>query len=886
MKNMSFKNKIMFSISGILLLISAFVAWYFPSMEEKELTNEYMSAVSNLSKSIALGLEISLNSGDLTNVDKVFNFAKQEKRVKFVVILSEGEVFVSYPKDIKFDKKTFNRADNLIVKTEEINTSVLKGQVIVGMSLDNLKSTVKSSYTAAFTIGFIALVFGVFVVLLLAKSVSKPIIMAKNAAEKISQGDLNIDLKNTYNDDIGDLLDSMNVMVKNLQNVSKETNVMISNVQNGILQNRCKAEDYHGTWGEIIQGINSIVDAFVQPINVTSEYITNISNGIIPEIITDNYNGDFNQIKNSLNQLISNLNQYVLEMNKFNEQHKSGETDYSMNSEQFEGFYRQMSEGINNAVHLNIKVLYEILDVVGAYSSGNFDADLRELPGKLKVANEIVDRMKNNLLSVTQEIQTMIEAVHEGNLQQRGDENKFDGKFKEIISGFNGAFQEIVSPLQVASSYVDMISIGNIPSKMNQNYKGDFAQIEISINQLIENTTLVSSELQSLISAADAGNFMVRGDSSRLSGEWKKQVESINNILDLISEPLAESNDVLYKMADGDLTVRMKNQYKGDLDTFKNNINNLADSLQALLVQVVDTVSSSTATSKILADAADNMASSVQEQSAQLMEVASSVEQMSKTIINNSHSANQTSEVAKNNGVIASEGGKIVENTIQRMKDIATVVDKSSERIRNLGMSSKKIGEIVDVIDDIADQTNLLALNAAIEAARAGEHGRGFSVVADEVRKLAERTTNATKEIAKMIREIQSETGEAVLAMHSGTEVVNSGISLADQAGESLKQVLISSTELNNLIFQIAAASEQQSSTSEEIAHVVSSISNVTHDTVVQIEEVAKSAIDLNKITELLSSMVSKFKTEDANNFEMHNQKALPHQSYKRLHSR
>ncbi len=199
------------------------------------------------------------------------------------------------------------------------------------------------------------------------------------------------------------------------------------------------------------------------------------------------------------------------------------------------------------------------------------------------------------------------------------------------------------------------------------------------------------------------------------------------------------------------------------------------------------------------------------------------------------------------------------------MRDIATVVKKSAENIEKLGESSKQIGEIISVIDDIADQTNLLALNAAIEAARAGEQGRGFAVVADEVRKLAERTTEATKQIASMIKGIQEETTEAVKAMNKGNQEVTSGIDLADKAGESLEEILSSTTEVMDMVNQIAAASEEQSATSEQISKNVQSISKVTSESASRIENVARSAEELSRLTNDLFSLMKRFKISAMN---------------------
>ena len=233
--------------------------------------------------------------------------------------------------------------------------------------------------------------------------------------------------------------------------------------------------------------------------------------------------------------------------------------------------------------------------------------------------------------------------------------------------------------------------------------------------------------------------------------------------------------------------------------------------------------------------------------------------EMAKIIVENSKNAGMTAETAKEAKQAAEKGGSVVNQAVEGMKRIAEIVKRSAGTVQELGKSSDQIGEIIGVIDDIADQTNLLALNAAIEAARAGEQGRGFAVVADEVRKLAERTTKATKEIADMIKKIQTETKGAVSSMQEGTNQVDAGITLADQAGESLKEIVRISQRVTDMVTQIAAASEQQSSASEQISKNVEAISTVTGETAQGTQQIAQAAEDLNRLTENLQQLVQRF---------------------------
>ena len=377
----------------------------------------------------------------------------------------------------------------------------------------------------------------------------------------------------------------------------------------------------------------------------------------------------------------------------------------------------------------------------------------------------------------------------------------------------------------------------------------------------------ISSSLKNLIEQVDyltkstlKGELTKRADENKFEGGYQEIIHGMNLTLEAMIKPINESKDVLEKMAEGDLTIRMAGDYKGDFAIVKNSINSLGESFSNALADVTDAVQATASASTQISSSSEEMATGAQEQSVQTSEVATAIEQMTKTILETTRNAGTASENAKNAGLIAAEGGKVVEETIQGMVRIADVVSKAAVTVKQLGNSSNQIGEIIQVIDDIADQTNLLALNAAIEAARAGEMGRGFAVVADEVRKLAERTTKATKEIAGMIKQIQKDTAYAVESIEEGTEEVNKGRNMANKAGDSLREIIGSSNKVVDDVNQVASASEEQSSTAEQISKSVEAISNVSNESATGVQLIAKSAEDLNRLTDNLQNLISKFK--------------------------
>ncbi|MBU1099260.1 MAG: HAMP domain-containing protein [Bacteroidetes bacterium] len=383
-----------------------------------------------------------------------------------------------------------------------------------------------------------------------------------------------------------------------------------------------------------------------------------------------------------------------------------------------------------------------------------------------------------------------------------------------------------------------------------------------SFNEEIDIINELLTEAETLISASKDGDLSVRGNVDNFSGGWKRIIEGVNSMLDATNAPVSEAGQVLTSMAEGNFTVKMKGEYKGDYLNMKNNVNKVVASLNQAIGRVAQSASDLATSASQISSSTEEMAVGANEQSAQTTDVASAVEEMTATILESTKNASDAAAVAKEAGKNANDGGEIVLETIQGINRIAEVVVRSADTIKELGKSSNKIGEIIQVINDIADQTNLLAFNAAIEAARAGEQGRGFAVVADEVRKLAERTTKATKEIETMIKHIQEDTAGAVDAIEEGTREVEKGKALAEKAHDALEKIIENSSRVDDIINQLATSSEQQSTTSESISKSVETISNVTQQSAEGTHQISRAAEDLYRLTENLQEIIEYFQLD------------------------
>jgi methyl-accepting chemotaxis protein len=378
--------------------------------------------------------------------------------------------------------------------------------------------------------------------------------------------------------------------------------------------------------------------------------------------------------------------------------------------------------------------------------------------------------------------------------------------------------------------------------------------------KMVETLKELIHTLQGLTKNVLNGDLSQRCDAGPFKGGYREIIENLNKTLDAMINPVSEGARVLSVMATNDFTARVDGNYKGDHRLIIDSINNLGESISSVIREVNSAVSATASASSEISSSTEEMAAGAHEQTQQAAEVASAVEQMTKTIIDTTRNASSAAEIARQAGITATAGGAVVEETIAGMVRIAEVVMHSAATAAALGKSSDQIGEIVQVIDDIADQTNLLALNAAIEAARAGEQGRGFAVVADEVRKLAERTTKATKEIAQMIRQIQKDTVGAVESMEQGKKEVDAGRNLANKAGASLKEIIDGAQNVVDTVTQVAAASEEQSSASEQISKNIEAIASVTQESAAGTHQIARTAEDLNRLTQNLEELTSVFK--------------------------
>ncbi len=315
----------------------------------------------------------------------------------------------------------------------------------------------------------------------------------------------------------------------------------------------------------------------------------------------------------------------------------------------------------------------------------------------------------------------------------------------------------------------------------------------------------------------------------------------------------------LGELADGDLTVTATVS-ENITGAIADSINYTIEELRVLVGRINDAANRVTHASEIARQTSNELLSAAEKQSHEIQEAGQSALTMARSMNEVSGNAGQSAKVARQSLAAAEKGTLAVQDSIKGMNEIRGQIQETAKRIKRLGESSQEIGEIVELISDITEQTNVLALNAAIQAASAGEAGRGFTVVAEEVQRLAERSAEATKQIAAIVKTIQTDTQDAVSAMEESTQGVVEGAKLSDAAGQALAEIGSVSRDLSGLIENISSSTQHQAESATNVAKMMQEILRVTEQATAGTQRTAEAVDELSSLATELKGSVAGFK--------------------------
>ncbi|QBL40801.1 methyl-accepting chemotaxis protein [Stenotrophomonas sp. ASS1] len=473
------------------------------------------------------------------------------------------------------------------------------------------------------------------------------------------------------------------------------------------------------------------------------------------------------------------------------------------------------------------KAVHAIQAVARGDLSVSTQATSKDEAGKMLAATTEMTAMLRRFSEQTQ----LMAQMHAGpDISHRIPED-FPGVYGQLASGINTVIFEHLDAIRDAIDVLNQYATGNLTPDARR-LPGSRAILHESMDAAKASLLAINTQIQQLASAAAAGDFSQRGDAQRFDHDFRVMIEQLNSMMQVADGNLGQLSQLLQSIAAGDLTARMDGQFNGVFARMRDDANTTVAQLTQIVGQIQASAGSITLAAGEIASGNSDLSRRTEQQAANLEETAASMEELTSTVRQNAEHARQANQLAIGAHGVASQGGEVVGQVVTTMSAIEA--------------SSKKIAEIISVIDGIAFQTNILALNAAVEAARAGEQGRGFAVVASEVRTLAQRSAAAAKEIKGLIDDSVGKVAE--------------GSSLVHQAGSTMGEIVASVQRVTDIMAEISAASQEQSAGIEQVNQTVVQMDETTQQNAALVEEATAAARAMEDQAVQLGEAVARFR--------------------------
>ena len=547
-----------------------------------------------------------------------------------------------------------------------------------------------------------------------------------------------------------------------------------------------------------------IVRSVVVPVNKLGRIVADVRNGNVNiNSETSLPNDEIGLLTQDVYALIDVIKHIVNDLGRAHHEYlKVGNMHFTIDESKYHNAFRDAVGLVNSILIQTTDDIASISQMMNQISDGNFDVDLCEdiWVGEWVALPQSLNHLSANLKAVTSEIGCLVDAAAmKGDLSFRIDETKYNGDWHRIMHGLNDVSKAVDIPLKVFKLAFDemaagifdinkldkkLISMGMDPNI--ENYHGDFKAVAVSTETMMINTASYIDEL----------------------------------------------DDVLAKMANGELCNKIEREYVGVFDLIKRSVNNINDILHKTMSEISTASDHMLIGAKQIAHGATELSNGVHEQANVVEELNTTLVMVNQQTQKNSDNALTANELSNQSATNAQEGNKAMMQMMEAMMQIKE--------------SSHDISKIVKTIQDIAFQTNLLALNASVEAARAGEHGKGFAVVADEVRSLAGRSQTAATETSTLIE--------------GSMKRVESGSSIAESTAESFNVIVSSASEVFEIISGISNASREQAEAIAQISEGIEQIAKVTHINSTVSDQTATASEELSSQAEMLQKLVAFFK--------------------------
>ena len=445
-----------------------------------------------------------------------------------------------------------------------------------------------------------------------------------------------------------------------------------------------------------------------------------------------------------------------------------------------------------------------------------------------------IEHMQQQLRAVIEAQREMARCHDAGQISYRIDDGLFPGDYGLMVRDANALVHQHISVKMRAVEVMHRYAVGDLSVDMDR-LPGEKAVITEAMDTCKRNLAAINAEIHGLVAASAAGDFSRRGNAGAFQHEFHGMVAGLNRLMETTDSNLDQLSGLLRTVARGDLTVRMEGDFHGVFARMRDDANATVDQLTSIVARIQGASGAINSGASEIASGNNDLSRRTEQQAANLEETAASMEELTSTVKQNADHARQANQLAIGAASVASQGGEVVGQVVTTMADIQA--------------SSRKIADIISVIDGIAFQTNILALNAAVEAARAGEQGRGFAVVATEVRSLAQRSATAAKEIKQLIED--------------STGKVADGAKLAEQAGRTMGEMVASVQRVTDIMAEISAASQEQAAGIEQVNQTIVQMDETTQQNAALVEEASAAARSMEEQAAGLAQAIAVFRLEN-----------------------
>ena len=579
-----------------------------------------------------------------------------------------------------------------------------------------------------------------------------------------------------------------------------------------------------------------LIRAISVPLSRAVAVAENIAAGRLNNSIEVLREDETGQLMIAMQKMQQAIQKYVEDQQTLADRHAQGVLSARLDAQQYPGTFGEMAGQVNGLVEDYIAVINETIAVIAEYSQGNFDRDMVALPGEKAQISASVAEVKRALLEISDDIQQLSAAGASGDFSLRCDASRYRFRFKDMLDNLNVLISTCDAGFNDILRVAEALASGDLQQSIDKDYPGLFGRTKAGVNQTVYALRKVIGEVEAMVrAAADNGDFSVRLSHEDKQGFSLTLAERLNSLSQITDTGLRDVMRVVTALADGDLTQSISADYPGLFGETRQAVNATVRNLDSLVSNIKQSGMTIQVASGEIAQGNADLSRRTESQASNLEQTAASSEELTKTVLRNTESAKTANTLVQESANIAQEGGLVVRQVIETMGLIQ--------------QSSKKVVDIISVIDGIAFQTNILALNAAVEAARAGDQGRGFAVVAAEVRSLAQRSALAAKEIKTLIE-------DSVTLVENGSHQVQ-------QAGDTMAGIERSIGRVKDLTLSIVEASVEQSTGLAQVNQAVAHMDEVTQQNAALVEEAAAAAESLMEQARFMSEAVSVFRLSD-----------------------